>query len=220
MTDVPIKSAATVIVVRNPKGVPSVLMGQRGKGAAFMPDKFVFPGGRVDDADGTVPLASALDGACHDRLVQNSDCPPGTLAATAIRELWEETGQTLGTPGTWENPPEDWAGFAETGLCPDASALRFFFRAITPPGRPRRFDARFFLMDAARLASDPDTFLPAEAELSHIQWVPLPEVRNLNLPFITRVVLAELEAHLPRTDAPDKVPFVTNDAIDREVVWL
>ncbi|MEO0945398.1 MAG: DNA mismatch repair protein MutT, partial [Pseudomonadota bacterium] len=83
-----------------------------------------------------------------------------------------------------------------------------------------RFDARFFLADAAALNTDPDAFDPAEAELRHLQWVPLSEVRALPLPFITRVVLAELAQHLPRTDAPDRVPFVRNDEIDRDVVWL
>jgi len=44
-----VRDAATVIVLRDPDR-PHVLMGQRGKTAAFMPDKFVFPGGAVDAA--------------------------------------------------------------------------------------------------------------------------------------------------------------------------
>ncbi len=214
---VPIRHAATTILVRDPATEPSVLMGQRGRSAAFMPDKFVFPGGAVDAAD--TDLAGGLNPVCTERLTQQSDCSARTLAATAIRELWEETGQRLSRSDPWDTPPDSWRGFAASGR-PDASPLRFFFRAITPPGRPRRFDARFFLADAAALASDPDVFDPAEAELAHLRWVPLPEVRDLNLPFITRVVLAELERHLPRTDAPDRVPFVRNDDIKREVVWL
>lgn len=218
MDDAPIRHAATIILVRNPAEAPRILMGQRGTSAAFMPDKFVFPGGAVDAHDAEVPVT--MNATCDMRLSMHSDCAPTTLAATAIRELWEETGQCMGQPGVWPTPPGDWKGFADQGLVPDASALHFFFRAITPPGRPRRFDARFFLADAAALTSDLDHFAPAEAELSHLQWVPLAEVRNLNLPFITRVVLAELARHLPRTDAPDKVPFVRNDDIEREVVWL
>ena len=214
--EVPIRHAAAVILVRDPAGQPSVLMGQRGKSAAFMPDKFVFPGGKVEDTDADVPVA--VNPACSDRLSQHSTCAPEQLAAAAIRELWEETGQRLSRTGDWA-APESWHAFARQGT-PDASALRFFFRAITPPGRPRRFDARFFLADAAALSSDPDIFDPAEAELAHLQWVPLPEVRNLNLPFITRIVVAELARHLPSTDAPERVPFVRNDDIQRDVVWL
>ncbi len=218
MTEVPIRHAATIILVRDPNETPRILMGQRGRGAVFMPDKFVFPGGAVDAEDAQVPVK--LDPVSSARLQVRSDCPPETLAATAIRELWEETGHCLARPGAWAAPPPDWSGFATQGLVPDAASLRFFFRAITPPGRPRRFDARFFLANASALSTDLDIFAPAEAELSHLQWVSLADSRHLNLPFITRIVLAELERHLPRMDAPDKVAFVRNDDLERDVIWL
>lgn len=219
-TGIPVRDAATLILVRNPESNPAVLMGQRGKSAAFMPDKYVFPGGAVDRADADLRLPLPLGEPCRARLaVANSGATPEALATAAIRELWEETGLRLGRALPW-SPPEAWAEFAATGLAPDASALRFFFRAVTPPGRPRRFDARFFLADAAALAGDPDDFSGAEDELTHLHWVPLDEVRALNLPFITRIVLAELQAHLPGTGAPGGVPFVTNDRIDNAVVWL
>lgn len=210
----PIRDAATVILVRRDAGEPAVLMGQRGAGAAFMPSKYVFPGGAVDPGDGQVPLAAPLRPACLERLSQ----PPGapgrgaTFAAAAIRELWEETGLRLGRPGRWSvTPPEDWRSFAETGLVPDPSALRFVFRAITPPGRPRRFDARFFLADAAALADDPDDFSRACDELGQLHWVALSQARALNLPFITEVVLGEVAAHL-RDDRLDRdgVAFFDN----------
>ena len=92
---------------------------------------------------------------------------------------------------------------------PDGAAMRFVFRAITPPGRPRRFDARFFLVDAEALRSDPDEFSGAEDELSHLQWVPLSEARSFDMPFITEVVLAEIAAHLEGRNHPG-VPFFDN----------
>lgn len=208
-----------MILVRDAATAPSVLMGQRGRTAVFMPDKYVFPGGAVDDADADVPVASPLAQPCRERLSRHSPRPAEALAVAAIREVWEETGLRLGRPCDWQ-APEGWAHFGASGLMPDASPLRFFFRAVTPPGRPRRFDARFFLADAAALAGDPDDFSQAEDELSHLHWVRLDEVRRLNLPFVTRIVLGELAAHLPRLDAPEKVPFVTNDVVDNSVVWL
>ena len=53
-----IRNAATVIVLRDRTTFPSILMGQRGSKAAFMPNKFVFPGGAVDAGDSDVALGT------------------------------------------------------------------------------------------------------------------------------------------------------------------
>ncbi len=211
--DVPIRDASTVIVMRDKATRPRVLMGQRGAKAAFMPNKFVFPGGAVDKGDAHIPLANPLADSCRARLAEDAARDmSGALAAAAIRELWEETGQILGQMAAWTDPvPDDWVDFANRGYLPDASALSFVFRAITPPGRPRRFDARFFLVDADALASDPDDFDAACDELSHLQWVPVDEVRKLDMPFITEVVLAEIAARATDDSVPDSVPFFKNN---------
>ena len=215
-----IRNAATVIVLRDRHTAPRILMGQRGAQAAFMPNKFVFPGGAVDPADAAVPLAAPLPALCATRLAENAD--PGlteALAVAAIRELWEETGQVLGTPGAWQTtPPPDWTSFAATGHLPTAAPLQFVFRALTPPGRPRRFDARFFLIDAETLASDPDDFSAASDELSHLQWIPLAETRTFDMPFITQVVLAEIEARATDTAPPASVPYFRNN--DEESLFM
>ena len=208
----PIRDASTVILLRR-DGEPAVLMGQRGSGAAFMPNKYVFPGGAVDRTDADVPLAESVGAVCEKRL--GLDAAPGlseALAAGAVRELWEETGLVLGRPGDWPvSPPEDWRTYAETGHRPAGSDLTFIFRAITPAGRPRRFDARFFLVDASRLRGDPDDFSRASDELSHLHWVPLAEARRLDLPFITEVVLGEVASGLDRDGPPPSgVPFFDN----------
>ena len=209
-----IRDASTVIVLRDRDTDPHVLMGQRGASAAFMPNKFVFPGGALDPGDADIPLASPLPVLCADRLRDDCRCDLShALAAAAIRELWEETGLVLGSPGDWPGTaPPDWATFAATGHLPAARALQFIFRAITPPGRPRRFDARFFLVDAAEIASDIDDFSAACEELSHLQWVPLSKARHdYDLPFITEVVLAEVEARAHDPAPPASVPFFRND---------
>lgn len=189
----PVRAAATLIVCRRLGGQTRVLMGQRGAKAAFMASKYVFPGGAVDPADaaqGGDALSRILP-PCAARLAQH--CPasapaPGTLVAAGLRELAEETGLTL-PPGA---PP-----------------LTFVFRAITPPGRGRRFDARFFLADGDALCGDAEAFSGASDELSHLHWIGLAEARALDLPFITEVVLAEVQARL--NGAPDRgVPFFDN----------
>lgn len=208
-----IRNAATVIVLRDRLGDPSILMGQRGAKAAFMPNKFVFPGGAVDPADAEIPLASPVPDLCADRLSQQSEAGlQNALAAAAIRELWEETGLVLGQPGTWPGAaPADWQSFANMGFVPAASALQFVFRAVTPPGRPRRFDARFFLVDADAIQGDLDDFTHASDELSHLQWVKIRQAREYDLPFITEVVLAEIAARAADPNPPETVPFFLNN---------
>jgi 8-oxo-dGTP pyrophosphatase MutT (NUDIX family) len=164
---------------------PAVLMGQRGADAAFMPSKFVFPGGAVDAGD---QATGHLSHDCTARLTLWSDGPaPVAIAGAALRELAEETGLRLRT-----NAP-----------------LRFIFRAITPPGRSRRFDARFLLADAGDILGDAADFSGADQELAHLQWVPLTKARGLDLPFITEVVLSELGA-LANGLLQQGVPFFDN----------
>jgi 8-oxo-dGTP pyrophosphatase MutT (NUDIX family) len=171
----PIRAAATVVLWREAAGGPRILMGQRGAGAVFMPSKFVFPGGAVDAADIAAPRPDLLAPGSLHRLAGAADGPaPGALAAAACRELEEETGLRLTAPG----------------------ALRFVFRAVTPPGRTRRFDARFFLAPAAALAGDPDDLSGASGELSALTWLTLDAARALDLPFVTEVALAEVAALL------------------------
>jgi 8-oxo-dGTP pyrophosphatase MutT (NUDIX family) len=210
-----IRDAATIVLVRKDAGAARVLMGQRGAGAAFMPNKFVFPGGAVDPHDDEVQLGTLLAEPDRRRL----EAPPvnvsaRALAAAAIRELWEETGLLLGRPSA---PTEvrdlgnDWQSFHARGVVPHSAALTFFFRAVNPPKRPRRFDARFFLADAAELHGNVDDFSAASGELSHLQWIALGEARSLDLPFITEVVLSEVEKRLARRSDGLRVPYFNHD---------
>jgi 8-oxo-dGTP pyrophosphatase MutT (NUDIX family) len=188
----PIRPAATVILWRMGTDGPMVLMGQRGAGAVFMPSKFVFPGGGVDPADHQTPRPGFLTPDCTRRLREliPADAPvPDTLVAAGLRELTEETGLTL--PRT------------------DTASLRFVFRAITPPGKTRRFDARFLMANADSLGDTAHEFAAASGELQHLRWLPLPQARALDLPFITEIVLAEVQALISGLDQPG-VPFFDN----------
>jgi len=179
-----------------------------------MPDKFVFPGGRVDETDFNVP--GTIQTRPDQRELLNAGVSgdvADALSNAAIRELWEETGLLMGAPsGRDYDVTEDWAGFFELNLVPDATHLTYFFRAITPPGRPRRFDARFFLGDATGIQCDLDDFSKASGELSHLQWVDLKTARGFALPFITEVVLSEVEDILNHPERPRDIPFFFHGA--------
>lgn len=91
------RHAATLIIVRRGAKKPRLLMGRRAGGHAFMPSKWVFPGGRVDRTDFTAPAASDLNRETYEKLKLTarhaSPQLPRALAMAAIRETFEEAGR-------------------------------------------------------------------------------------------------------------------------------
>lgn len=185
-----------------------------------MPGKFVFPGGRVDQADKSAPSASELaDVECQKLLAEMKGHPSPqrarALALTAIRETFEETGLIIGAPAEnvdaadQPDAPDhaEWRRFLSHGFTPELSRLSFFARAITPPGRPRRFDTRFFCIasDAVRRETG-----DIDDELSEIGWYTPTDTIDLELPPITRVVIEDLVDRLksgPLGPNPSSVPY-------------
>jgi len=198
------KDAATLILIRRDSPKLRVLMGRRHGGHSFMPEKWVFPGGRIDPADFRAPAATDLRLQVADRLADG--VPPRrarALGLAAIRETFEEAGLLLGTPGRHRPVAGPWRAFLDQGALPDLAALDFIARAVTPVARPRRFDARFFMAEADRLVS-----LERQAdcgELSEIAWVELDEALALDLADITRIILREVPLRLADPDRP--VPY-------------
>lgn len=202
------RHAATLIIVRRDGPKPRLMMGRRAQGHAFMPSKWVFPGGRVDRGDFTAPAHGELDPESLARLQvtlrHRSPQLPRALAMAAIRETFEEVGLLLAKPAPPRPGAGPWREFLEAGALPDLTAVRFVARAITPPYRPRRFDARFFMADAESLISlerRPDC-----GELDEIGWVTLEECADLDLPNITRFVVQEVGERLSSPDRP--APFM------------
>ena len=202
------RHAATLIVVRRDATKPRLLMGRRAKGHAFMPSKWVFPGGRVDRGDFMAPSASELGPDTEAKLAltlrHKSPALPRALAMAAVRETFEEVGLLLAKPAPTRPGVGAWREFLAQGAAPDLAALSFVARAITPPYRPRRFDARFFMADAEALVSlerQPDC-----GELDEIAWVDLDEALALDLPNITRFVVAEVAERLKGAERP--APFM------------
>lgn len=191
------KDAATLIIYRREGDDISLLMGRRAATHVFYPGAFVFPGGRVERADRFAPAVDSLHPVVEEKLLMMSNRRTDALRArafamAALREAYEEMGVLIGEPTSKApaaNHPE-WASFLAHGVVPSISRLRFVARAITPPTQPRRFDARFFAVEAdaiARSVAVPDKELEAPA------WVTLHEARELNLPRITRMVIDEIE---------------------------
>ena len=147
-----------------------------------------------------------------------NDSLAGALQAAAIREVSEETGLLIGCPGQWAGAvPCGWEIFRDNACLPSANGFRFVFRAITPVGAPRRFDARFFLVDAdtAVPGRDLDDFSGAADELSELRWVPFEEIRSLRIAFITALALETAAPLIAHDEPPGVVPCIEGDREQR-----
>jgi 8-oxo-dGTP pyrophosphatase MutT (NUDIX family) len=208
------RDAATLIIVDMAGGEPRVLLGRRRADLAFMPGRYVFPGGRVDPSDRHITVERDLEPGNITNLMvaMKGNRSPGrarALALAAVRETFEEAGLLIGTPAHAASPPKAraWQQFFSHGYRPALGQLTFFARAITPPGRPRRYDTRFFCVAAGAIVH---RVAAGDGELSDLEWHSIEQARALELPNITRVVLEDLSERiaagaLHKCDVP--VPF-------------
>lgn len=211
------KNASTLVLVDRSGGKPRVLMGRRHDNHRFLPGKFVFPGGRVDPADSRItPLADIAPDTARRLLVKMRGgarmSQARALALAAIRETYEEVGLLIGR--SVDAPPrtrsQSWRRFFAQGVVPALDGMVFVARAITPPRRPRRFDTRFFALDASAIAADAGRAETPSSELLEINWLTFEEARAIDIPNITRFVLGEIEQRLETgaLAAPERpVPF-------------
>lgn len=199
------KDAATLILTRVRGGEAQVLMGRRAPSHVFMAAKWVFPGGRIDRSDFSAAAANDLPAPDTARLMREVPARRArALALAAVRETFEETGLLLAAPAPAASVAGSWREFRAVGALPDLAALSYVARAITPPGRTRRFDARFFMADARALLHPEPT--AGSGELDEIAWLPLADTRSLDLPAITRFVLGEVGERLAHPNRP--LPYV------------
>lgn len=220
------RDAATLILLDRAGDEVRVLMGRRHKSHAFMPGKFVFPGGRTDPGDSRVRSASALHPAEEAKLVGTrrrvSTARARAIALSAIRETYEEAGLLIGRPGSFTTSKKDWQGFVEHNIAPALDGLRFIARAITPPGRVRRFDTRFLSIWKDSVALELEDGGPTH-ELEELVWLPLGKAMETDIPAITRTVLGDLQARLeadPDLKPGGEVPFyyMRNNTFQRDLV--
>jgi 8-oxo-dGTP pyrophosphatase MutT (NUDIX family) len=220
------RDAATLILLDRVGGELRVLMGRRHAKHAFMPGKFVFPGGRTEASDARIALSQPLDAGEIEKLTAGgarvSPSRARAIAMSAVREAYEETGLLVGRRAGFRTPVADWQGFVEHGVEPAPDRLRFIARAITPPGRVRRFDTRFF----AAWRSDVAVELPdggPTRELEEVVWLSIEKARETDIPAITRTILGELDRRLagdPQLRPGAEVPFyrLVGDTFTRSLI--
>ncbi len=170
------RDAASLVLLRGRGPDPEVLLGRREPRHRFMPNCFVFPGGRLDRADAGAPHASDLRADVAAKLTRKwSPTRARALATAAVRETHEETGLALGR-------------IEDGALRPALDRLDYIARAITPPESPIRFHARFFLAEAGR----DDGALGGNGELLDLAWFRLSEALRLDLIDVTEFVIREI----------------------------
>jgi 8-oxo-dGTP pyrophosphatase MutT (NUDIX family) len=184
----PRPSASIILIDRQAGRIPRILVGKRASGHAFMPDLFVFPGGRRDPRDHALPFHQDLRPEVIDKLIL-SGAPRMTvggaraLALAAARELEEETGGRLDGRQT------------QRGWAPDLSSLRYVARAVTPTGAVRRFDNRFFATFIDQAGIDPGLLRESE-ELNELRWVDINDLESVKMPAIVSAVAGDLKISL------------------------
>jgi 8-oxo-dGTP pyrophosphatase MutT (NUDIX family) len=175
------RDAASLVLLRSTGDGPEILMGRRHSRHAFIPDAFVFPGGKLDAAD--MPIASDVSKGT------GTPAKSAALEAAAIRETFEETGLLLARPGTLTaSAPGTWQTFKERGVIPDTRPLSLLARAITPTESPIRFHARFYVASDVKLEGT----LEGSGELLDLDWYPLKTARTLPVIDVTEFVLKEV----------------------------
>lgn len=220
------RDASTLVILDRSQGEPRVLMGKRRADLAFMAGKYVFPGGRVDAADKGISVSGDLRATELAKLMAQMRGKPSAvrakaLALAAVREAFEEAGLIIGGKGALgADAPASWRGFADRNFVPNLAPLTFFARAITPPGRPRRFDTRFFTMDASAIA---ERLGHNDGELSGLDWLTLDAARELDIPRITRLVLEDLteqlvDGTLDAGTSPVPFYYMRNGSFKRDLI--
>ncbi len=174
------KRSASLILIDRAGAELRILMGRRSASQKFMPDKYVFPGGKTDPGDHRLHASAGLRGDDLERLLKSlgkkaSHAKARAIAMSAIRETQEETGLLLRA---------------------DLSLFRLIARAVTPPIYPHRYDTHFFAVfcDAALPEGSPG--LTASEEMLEPGWFSFKAAKQLDLPEITRIIVEEAEARL------------------------
>jgi 8-oxo-dGTP pyrophosphatase MutT (NUDIX family) len=196
------RNAASLILWRlGPEG-PEVLMGLRHARHRFMPNVLVFPGGRVDLPDHRAKSISELPDftrACLQR-----QAPPSLARAIGIaaaRELHEETGLVLGR-------------MDGNRLLADLGVVEYLCRAVTPPNRFMRFNARFLIAPAEAAHGA----IQGSGELEELRYFSFEDAFRHKIASITAKVLSEFRDWLALSPAEREArPLICFRGMDNRV---
>ena len=187
------RAAATVVLMRESAAGPEVLLLRRNRATGFVPGAYVFPGGRVDAADGEDALAECWDGLTREdaagRLGLGPDADPPAIAyyGAAVREAVEETGLLPGVVAARGAGGGELSGKAvrdareallgagvpfarvlrRLGARLDGAAVEYIAHWVTPVVEPRRYDTRFFAARVPRGAA----VVYDEREMTDAVWL-------------------------------------------------
>ena len=188
---VPVRDAATVMLLRDGSDGPEVCLMQRNLNSDFVGGAYVFPGGAVDPADADADVADRCPDLDDAEASRRLGLAVGGLAfwVAAIRESFEEAGVLLARhadgrrldlsgPGAAErfaghrddvdNERRTIAEVAvQEDLHLDVGQLHYFSRWITPLGAHRRYDTRFFVC----AAPEGQEVVEDSRELIGTQWL-------------------------------------------------
>lgn len=217
----PIRPAATVILARDAAAGYEIFMLKRTSQASFAGGMYVFPGGRVDGDDHLHKYDAVREGPSEAQQPQAEalgfDWRGYWIAG--IRESFEEAGLLLAYTSGGDllayddnDTRERFAGYRaplhagevslfeicqREGLRLAVDRIHFYNRFVTPLGRPRRFDTRFFIAEApekqtgehdAKETVDSIWISPAKALERH-------EQEEFGLMNVTRIQLERLAVY-------------------------
>ncbi|MYC91154.1 MAG: NUDIX hydrolase [Gemmatimonadetes bacterium] len=158
--------SATVVLMREGGSGPEVLLLRRNRATGFVPGAYVFPGGRVDAADGQDALVRCWDGLTREGaaarlgIAPAAEPPAFAYYGAARRQAIEETGLRAGVVAAKGPPGGEVVGEAREALLGggasfaavldglgarlDGNAVEYIAHWVTPEVEPRRYDTRFF----------------------------------------------------------------------------
>ncbi len=183
------RPAATVILLREAASAPEILLLKRNRATGFVPGAYVFPGGRVDVADGSEAATARWMHLAPEKaalrlgLAGAGPMPAIAYYTAAVREAFEETGLLLTDSRAWAERPqheidaerdallEGDLGFTDllerSDLRLDGDRIGYVAHWVTPRVEPRRYDTRFF---AALVEADAEAKIDRR-EMTDAVWL-------------------------------------------------